>query len=121
MEALHETMKANPVNEQLALAQLDKVLDAEREIKRLHFGLAIRIKNKLTAEQQEKLHGMMRSTGPCRWSSGRTGTWQRAQVGPADQDEDRGADRGPGPGGPGPGPGPGGPPPGQRTSKSLEP
>ena len=60
MEALHATMKANPVNEQLALSQLDKVLDTEREIKRLHFGLAISIKNKLTPEQQEKIHVMMR-------------------------------------------------------------
>src|SRR5712691_2955650 len=59
MEALHDSMKANPVNEQLALARLDKVLDTEREIKRLHFGLAISIKNKLTPEQQNKLHGMM--------------------------------------------------------------
>lgn len=93
MEALHETMKANPVNEQQALAQLDKVLDGEREIKRLHIGLAIRIKNQLTAEQQAKLHSMMhRPDG---------GPW-----------------RGPGPGGPGRGPGhhgpggPGGPGPG---------
>src|SRR6267142_7186458 len=39
MEALHEIMKANSVNEQQALAQLDKVLDAEREIKRLHIGM----------------------------------------------------------------------------------
>src|SRR6266849_804775 len=59
MEALHATMKQNTVNEQLALGQLDKVLDTEREIKRLHFGLAINIKNKLTPEQQEKLRGMM--------------------------------------------------------------
>ena len=80
MEALHTTMKANPVNEQLAMGQLDKVLDAEREIKRLHFGMAINIKNKLTPEQQEKLHGMM-----------------RMRHGPD----------GPGPGGPGRGPGPG--------------
>ncbi len=86
MEALHATMKANPVNEQLALSQLDKVLDTEREIKRLHFGLAISIKNKLTPEQQEKLHGMMRM--------------RHGPDGP-----------GPGPGGPGRGPGPGGPPP----------
>lgn len=91
MEALHATMKANPVNEQLALSQLDKVLDTEREIKRLHFGLAISIKNKLTPEQQEKLHGMMRM--------------RHGPEGP-----------GPGPDGPGrgpagPGPGPGGPPP----------
>src|SRR5213080_3928815 len=31
METLHETMKAPQVNEQLALTQLNKVLDAERE------------------------------------------------------------------------------------------
>src|SRR5713101_1871175 len=59
MEALHTAMKENTVNEQQALAQLDKVLDTEREIKRLHFGLAISIKNKLTPEQQNKLHAMM--------------------------------------------------------------
>ena len=97
MEALHATMKANPVNEQLALSQLDKVLDTEREIKRLHFALAINIKNKLTAEQQEKLHGMM-----------------RMRHGPGDGPGPGGPGRGPGPGGPGRGPGgpgPGGPPP----------
>lgn len=58
MEALHDAMRANQVNEQQALAQLDKVLDAEREIKKLHMGLAIRIKNALTPEQQEKLQNM---------------------------------------------------------------
>jgi Spy/CpxP family protein refolding chaperone len=61
VEALHETMKANSVNEQQALAQLDKVLDAEREIKRLHIGMGIRIKNQLTAEQQTKLQSMRHS------------------------------------------------------------
>src|SRR6266849_1580819 len=64
MEALHASMKENTVNEQQALAQLDKVLDAEREIKRLHFGLAIRIKNDLTPEQREKLHSMHQMPGP---------------------------------------------------------
>lgn len=64
MEALHETMKANSVNEQLALSQLDKVLDSEREIKRSHMELAIRIKNKLTPEQQTKLQEMKRNMGP---------------------------------------------------------
>ena len=88
MEALHETMKANSVNEQLALSQLDKVLDSEREIKRSHMELAIRIKNKLTPEQQTKLQEMKRNMGP---------------GGPG-----RGPGHGPG-GGPG---GPGGPPPG---------
>jgi len=53
MEALHETMKSTSVNEQQALAQLDKVLDIEREIKRLHIGLAMRLKNRLTPQQQD--------------------------------------------------------------------
>lgn len=59
MEVLHDTMKATSVNEQQALAQLDKVLDIEREIKRLHIALAVRLKNRLTPEQQEQLHKMM--------------------------------------------------------------
>ena len=101
MEALHTAMKENTVNEQQALAQLDKVLDTEREIKRLHFGLAISIKNKLTAEQQAKLHAMMQMH------------MQMQMHGP-----DGGPGRGPG--GPG-GPGPGGPPPGQRPEGNLEP
>jgi Spy/CpxP family protein refolding chaperone len=57
-ELLHETMKSTSVNEQQALAQLDKVLEIEREIKRLHIGLAVRLKNRLTPEQQEQLHKM---------------------------------------------------------------
>src|SRR3989440_6184592 len=100
VEALHETMKGNQVNEQQALAQLGKVLDAEREIKTLHMGMAIRIKNKLTPEQQMKLQSMRRSR-------------ERDQDGP---DMGPGPGRGPGrrpggpdgPSGPFPGPRPGG-------------
>src|SRR5256885_7887440 len=104
MEALHERMKAPQINEEQALAQLGKVLDAEREIKTLHMGMAIRIKNKLTAEQQMKLQSM-RGT-----MMGQPGGPRRGQPGGPD-----GPGRGPrpGPGGPGPrGPGsgvPGGP------------
>src|SRR5215208_625421 len=58
MELLHETMKSTSVNEQQALAQLDKVLETEREIKRLHIGLAVRLKNRLTPDQQNQLHKM---------------------------------------------------------------
>src|SRR5262249_2112006 len=65
LEALHDTMKANPVNEQQALSQLDKVLDTEREMKRLQTGLAIRLKNQLTPDQQSKLQNMKhRGPGP---------------------------------------------------------
>jgi Spy/CpxP family protein refolding chaperone len=58
MEVLQETMKSASVNEQQVLAQLDKVLEIEREIKRLHLGLAVRLKNRLTPEQQDQLHKM---------------------------------------------------------------
>ena len=58
MELLHDTMNSTSVNEQQALAQLDKVLDVEREIKRLHIGLAVRLKNRLTPEQQDLLNKM---------------------------------------------------------------
>jgi Spy/CpxP family protein refolding chaperone len=59
MELLHEMMKASSVIEEQVLGQLNKVLDIEREIKRLHFGLAIRLKNRLTAVQQEQLQQML--------------------------------------------------------------
>ena len=64
MEALHQTMKSNLVDEQQALSQLDKVLDTERQIKRLHFSLGIRLKNQLTAEQQAKLRSMRMAPWP---------------------------------------------------------
>ena len=66
VELLHETMKSTSVNEQQALAQLDKVLDLEREIKRLHIGLAVRLKNRLTPEQQDQLHKMRMDHPPMR-------------------------------------------------------
>jgi Spy/CpxP family protein refolding chaperone len=94
MEALHETVKSNSINEQLALTQLDKVLESERDIKRLHMELAIRLKNKLTADQQMKLQTIRLNNRPPRGD------------GPG-----MGPGRGPGPGRPG-GP-PGGPGPGQ--------
>jgi len=60
MEGLQGIMKESSVNEQQALAQLEKILDTEREIKRLHMELAIRIKNKLTPEQQARLQEFKR-------------------------------------------------------------
>ena len=107
MEALHETVKTNTINEQLALSQLDKVLESEREIKRLHMELAIRLKNKLTADQQMKLQTIRQNDRPPRGD------------GPG-----MGPGRGPGPGrpgGPGGGLGPGGPGPGQRPGQGLRP
>ena len=43
------------MDEQQAVAQLEKVLAVEREIKRGQVAFMIRLKNKLTPEQQAKL------------------------------------------------------------------
>lgn len=111
MEALHETMKASSVNEQLALSQLDKVLDNEREIKRAHMELGIRIKNKLTAEQQAKLQSMRPPKGPGGPGQGPGGPGRGPSRGPGGPGGPGQGPGGPGPGGPGPG-GPGQRPPG---------
>jgi len=55
LEKLVAVVKQDSVDESQALAQLDKVLGAEREIKRQQFALVILIKNKLTPEQRARL------------------------------------------------------------------
>src|SRR5713226_1435004 len=55
MEKLIALAKQPHVDEQQVLAQLERLLAAEREIKREQVTLLVRIKNKLTAEQQGKL------------------------------------------------------------------
>ena len=55
MEKLVALVKQPRVDEQQVLAQLERVLAAEREIKREQVTLLVRIKNKLTGEQQGKL------------------------------------------------------------------
>ena len=55
MEKLVALVKQPRVDEQQVLAQLERLLAAEREIKRAQVTLLVRIKNKLTAEQQGKL------------------------------------------------------------------
>ena len=47
--------KQERVEEAAIIAQLDKVLDAERELKHLHTGFGVAIKNLITPEQQAKL------------------------------------------------------------------
>jgi len=63
METLSGLLKENPVEEAQVLVQLDKVLNAEREVKRTQITLMVRIKNKLTAEQQSRLR-QLRSESP---------------------------------------------------------
>jgi Spy/CpxP family protein refolding chaperone len=54
-EKLVLLLKARPIDESAVLAQIDKVLDREREIKRTQISMLVRIKNQLTAAQQSKL------------------------------------------------------------------
>ncbi len=62
VEKLAALVKQNQVDEGQTLTQLDKVLGIEREIKRTHIGLLIRIKNRLTQEQQARLQGITNKT-----------------------------------------------------------
>jgi len=55
MESLGGLLKQDVADEQQVLAQLDKVLNLEREIKRTQLTLMVRIKNKLSGEQQARL------------------------------------------------------------------
>src|SRR6266481_974177 len=55
MEKLVALVKQPRVDEQQVLAQLERLLTAEREIKKEQVTLLVRIKNKLTPEQQGKL------------------------------------------------------------------
>ena len=55
MERILSLVKQPHPEEQQVLAQLDKVLSAEREVKREQMTLLVRIKNKLTPEQQARL------------------------------------------------------------------
>ena len=54
-ERFGELLDKPLVDQGAALAQIDKVLAVEREVKRAHIGLLIQIKNQLTAEQQARL------------------------------------------------------------------
>jgi hypothetical protein len=63
VEVLRQMILVQAVNEERALAQLDRVLDTERKIKRLHIRMSIRIRNQLTPEQLVKLQSIRRLTG----------------------------------------------------------
>jgi uncharacterized membrane protein len=65
-EKLNDALKRPAVNEAETLAQVDRVLGAEREVKRAQMTMLIRIKNVLTPEQQENLRTVrnMRGTAP---------------------------------------------------------
>ena len=64
MEAMISSLKQDAADEQQVLGQLDKVLNVEREIKRGQISLMLRIKNKLTPEQQARLRQLRNAGGP---------------------------------------------------------
>ena len=54
-EALRKLLAENKIDEKAALARAAEVMDIERQMKQAHLTLLIRLKNHLTAEQQQKL------------------------------------------------------------------
>jgi Spy/CpxP family protein refolding chaperone len=65
-EKLGKLLAAGHVDEAAALRQADQVMAAEERLKKAHLTLLIRIKNELTAAQQEKLRQLRpeRHDGP---------------------------------------------------------
>jgi Spy/CpxP family protein refolding chaperone len=64
VEELVKQLDAPRVDEARALAQADKVMGFEREVKRAHLGALIRIRNLLTDAQRAKLVTLRAKTGP---------------------------------------------------------
>jgi Spy/CpxP family protein refolding chaperone len=63
METLVRLVQENKVEESKVLAQLDRVLALEKEIKKTQISLLVRIKNALTPAQQAKLAEMSKEAG----------------------------------------------------------
>jgi Spy/CpxP family protein refolding chaperone len=61
-EKMVRLLQARPVDEPAVLAQADKVLGLEKEVKKTHLSLLVRIKNVLTDAQRDKL-GELRRRG----------------------------------------------------------
>jgi Spy/CpxP family protein refolding chaperone len=55
-----QLLQQSPVDETKVLEQADRIMALEREIKRAHLALLIRIRNALTAEQIAKLEAIRR-------------------------------------------------------------
>src|SRR5688572_19935823 len=57
-QKMSELLEPASVNEQEVLAQVDRMLTIERDVKRAHMALLVRIKNTLTPEQQATLRSL---------------------------------------------------------------
>jgi Spy/CpxP family protein refolding chaperone len=63
-EKMARLLQASPVDETAVLAQADKVMGLEREVKKAHLSLLVRIKNLLTEAQRDKLMELRRRSEP---------------------------------------------------------
>ena len=61
-ERMLQLLEERPVDESRVLAQADRILALEKEIKKTHLTLLVRVKNLLTREQQAKLSEIRRSS-----------------------------------------------------------
>lgn len=61
-EKMARLLEASTVDETAVLAQADKVMALERDVKRTHLSLLVRVKNLLTEPQREKLRELRRRT-----------------------------------------------------------
>jgi len=55
-----QLLQQTPIDEAKVLELADKIMSYERDIKRIHLALLVRIKNSLTAEQIARLEAMRR-------------------------------------------------------------
>jgi Spy/CpxP family protein refolding chaperone len=70
-EKLGAALAASRVDEEKAAGLADRLMSLESRIKRRHLALMIRIKNTLTAEQQDRLRGLREESGGRRGEGGR--------------------------------------------------
>jgi len=62
-EKMVRLLQEKPVDEAKVLAQADRLMSLEREVKKTQLTLLIRIKNRLTPAQQEKMSELLRAEG----------------------------------------------------------
>ena len=62
-QKLVQLLQGRPVDEAAVLAQADRLMALEREVKRVQLSLLVRLKNLLNADQQRKLTELRRHAG----------------------------------------------------------
>ena len=62
-EKMVRLLQEKPVDETKVLAEVDRILALEKEIKKMQVSLLVRIKNMLTPAQQAKLAEIQKATG----------------------------------------------------------